>query len=77
MKKMLFVYNPNSGKTQINDYLSQILQIFAAADYEMVVYPTKSQGDGYNKIKESDGLFDLVVCSGGDGTLNETVAAVM
>lgn len=77
MKKMLFVYNPNSGKTQINDYLSQILQIFAAADYEMVVYPTKAQGDGYNKIKESDGMFDLVVCSGGDGTLNETVAAVM
>lgn len=77
MKKMLFVYNPNSGKMQINDYLSDIIQIFSSADYEVVVYPTKARLDGYDKIKSSDGIYDIVVCSGGDGTLNETVAAVM
>lgn len=77
MKKMLFVYNPNSGKMQINDSLSEIIQIFSAADYEVTIYPTKAQMDGYAKIKENDGVYDLVVCSGGDGTLNETVAAVM
>ena len=77
MKKMLFVYNPNSGKMQINDNLSEIIQIFSAADYEVTVYPTKAQMDGYDKIKNSDGVYDLIVCSGGDGTLNETVAAVM
>lgn len=77
MKKMMFVYNPNSGKMQINDNLSEIIQIFSAADYEVTVYPTKAQKDGYDKIKNSDGVYDLIVCSGGDGTLNETVAAVM
>lgn len=77
MKKMLFVYNPNSGKMQINDNLSEIIQIFSAADYEVTVYPTKAQMDGHNKIKGCDGVYDLIVCSGGDGTLNETVAAVM
>lgn len=77
MKKMLFVYNPNSGKAQINEYLSKILQIFSAGGYEVTVYPTKSQMDGYEKIKSADGCFDVIVCSGGDGTLNETVAAVM
>lgn len=77
MKKMLFVYNPNSGKMQINTYLSEIIQIFSAADYEIVIYPTKARLDGYNKIKNSDGVYDIIVCSGGDGTLNETVAAVM
>lgn len=77
MRKMLFVYNPNSGKAQIKVYLSEILQIFGAADYEMTVYPTKAQGDGYTKIVASDGMYDVIVCSGGDGTLNETVAAVM
>lgn len=77
MKKMLFVYNPNSGKMQINDNLSEIIQIFSAADYEVTVYPTKAQMDGYDKIKNSDGVYDLIVCSGGDGTLNEAVAAVM
>lgn len=77
MKKMLFVYNPNSGKAQIKDYLSGIIQIFSGADYEVVVYPTKAQQDGYEKVKQSDGVYDIIVCSGGDGTLNETVAAVM
>lgn len=77
MKKMLFVYNPNSGKAQINEYLSKILQIFSAAEYEVVVYPTKAQRDGYEKIKQSEGKYDIIACSGGDGTLNETVAAVM
>ena len=77
MKKMLFVYNPNSGKMQINDNLTEIIQIFSAADYEVTVYPTKAQMDGHNKIKGCDGVYDLIVCSGGDGTLNETVAAVM
>lgn len=77
MKRMLFAYNPNSGKTQINDYLSKILQIFSAAEYEVVVYPTKAQMDGYEKIRQSEHQFDIIACSGGDGTLNETVAAVM
>lgn len=77
MKRMLFVYNPNSGKAQINEYLSKILQIFSASEYEVVVYPTKARMDGYEKIRQSDGMYDIIACSGGDGTLNETVAAVM
>lgn len=74
---MIFVYNPNSGKAQIKDYLSGILQIFSGADYEVVVYPTKAPQDGYERIKQADGIYDVIACSGGDGTLNETVAAVM
>ncbi len=76
MKKLLFVFNPNSGKAQIADYLCDIVQILSE-EYEVVIYPTKAQGDGYEKIKQCDGRFDVIVCSGGDGTLNETVAAVM
>lgn len=77
MKKMLFVYNPNSGKAQINEDLSDILQIFSAGGYEITVYPTKAARDGYEQIKKSEGRYDVIACSGGDGTLNETVAAVM
>jgi YegS/Rv2252/BmrU family lipid kinase len=53
------------------------LQILSAGDYELTVYPTKAQRDGYSKIVSSDGIYDVIVCSGGDGTLNETVSAVM
>lgn len=77
MKKMLFVFNPNSGKAQIKNMLLGILEIFSRADYEITIYPTKATKDGYYYIKENDGKYDIVVCSGGDGTLNETVAAIM
>lgn len=77
MKKMLFVFNPNSGKAQIKNVLLSIIQIFSNAGYELTIYPTKATLDGFNYIKKSEGLYDVIVCSGGDGTLNETVAAVM
>lgn len=77
MKKMLFVFNPNSGKAQIKNVLVKIIQTFSRADYEITVYPTKAVKDGYNHVYENAGKYDVIVCSGGDGTLNETVGAVL
>ena len=51
MKKMLFIFNPNSGKAQLKNSLLKIIQIFSNADYEVTVYPTKAALDGYEKIK--------------------------
>ena len=50
MKKMLFIFNPNSGRHNKNSLL-KIIQIFSNADYEVTVYPTKAALDGYEKIK--------------------------
>ena len=41
MMKMLFVFNPNSGKAQIKNQLMKIIQVFSKAGYEITVYPTK------------------------------------
>ena len=76
MKKMLFVFNPNSGKAQIKNSLLKIIQIFSNADYEVTVYPTKAALDGFERVKADEGRYDVIVCSGGDGTLNEIVSAV-
>lgn len=77
MKKMLFVFNPNSGKGQIKNVLLSIIQTFSNAEYDVTVYPTKATRDAFDYIKDVEGQYDVIVCSGGDGTLNETVAAVM
>ena len=77
MKKLLFVYNPHSGKGLIKNKLCEILDIFAKAGYEMTVCPTQHARDGYDKVCGADGRYDLIVCSGGDGTLNEVISAVM
>ena len=75
--KMLFVFNPNSGKAQIKNQLMKIIQVFSKAGYEITVYPTKAPLDGYQHILDNEGRYDVITCSGGDGTLNETVAAVL
>ena len=76
-KKLLFVYNPKAGKAQIRLKLADILDIFAAADYEITVAPTRRRGDARNIVRERSEEYELVVCSGGDGTLDEAVTGMM
>ena len=77
-KRMLFIYNPRAGKEKIRSNLLDIIDIFTKADYEVTAYPTQAKGDGLLAVKERrmDG-YDLVVCSGGDGTLDEVVTGMM
>lgn len=77
MKKLLFVFNPHSGKGQIRQHLMQIVDIFTKGGYEVTIHPTQAKNDAYEKIMSRSDDFDVVVCSGGDGTLNETIKAVM
>ncbi len=76
-KKLLFVYNPKAGKAQIRLKLADILDIFAAADYEITAAPTRRRGDARNIVRERSEEYELVVCSGGDGTLDEVVTGMM
>lgn len=77
MKKMLFVMNPNAGTRKANRYLSDILEVFCRADYSPIVYITACPGDAIQAVKKYAQTVDLIVCCGGDGTLNETINGVM
>lgn len=77
MKKLLFVFNPFSGKALIKNYLYEIVDIMTKADYEITIYPTQRANDAREKVELEGAAYDLVVCSGGDGTLDETVAGLM
>ena len=76
-KKLLFVFNPYSGKAQIKNQLLEIIDIMVKAGYEVTIYPTQARGDAIGKVEQEAGDYDLVVCSGGDGTLDETVTGMM
>ena len=77
MKRMLFIYNPNAGKGLLKAKLSDVLDIMVKAGYELVVYPTQSYKDAYRKVVHMEKDYDIVVCSGGDGTLDEVVTGMM
>ena len=77
MKKMLFIYNPKSGQGQIRSRLSGILEKLSAGGYDITVYPTKENMDACRTVRQRAEEFDIIVCSGGDGTLNEVVTGLM
>ena len=76
-KKLFFIYNPHAGKEHIKGKLYGILQVLADAGYELTVYPTKGYLDATERILNLKDDYDLVVCSGGDGTLDEVVTGMM
>ena len=76
-KQMLFVYNPRAGKAQIRSNLLDIIDTFVKAGYEVTAYPTQAPGDAVKAVKERRAGYNIVVCSGGDGTLDEVVTGMM
>ncbi len=77
MKRLLFIYNPKAGQEKIKSHLADIINIFAREKYDITVYPTQGHGDAGKAAKKRAADYDLVVCSGGDGTLDEVVAGLM
>lgn len=76
-KKALFLLNPHSGKGLIKNHLLEITDILVKAGYEVTVHPTQSRGDARDIVKDRDRDYELVVCSGGDGTLDEVVTGMI
>lgn len=76
MKKMLFIYNPNAGTGLLKPKLSEVLDIFVKGGYEVTVYPTQRYHDALSKTIAYTEDYDIVVCSGGDGTLDEVVTGM-
>ena len=76
-KKMLFIFNPRSGKGSIKIHLMDILDIFVKGGYEVTVHPTQAYMDGLKVARKRAGDYDIVVAGGGDGTLDEVVTGVL
>lgn len=77
MKKILLVLNPRAGQRKANRVLPEIVRIFADAGYRCETYVTAAPGDATRHVAAYAREFDRVVCIGGDGTLNETIAGML
>lgn len=73
MKKCAVIYNPESGRPVDKKNLKDLPEILKANDYEALMCPTKKAKDTINIIKDLPDDIDLVICAGGDGTLNEGI----
>ncbi len=76
MRRILFIYNPKAGKGIIRTKLSYILEELAKCDCEITVRPTQRASEAIQVSREYGGRYDVIVCSGGDGTLNEVATGL-
>lgn len=75
--RALFVYNPKAGKAAIRGKLSGILELLEQEGYETLVRPTTKRGDACDYVRGCAPETELVVCGGGDGTLDEVVTGML
>lgn len=76
-RKLLFLVNAHAGKEAIRTPFLPIMNTFVRAGYEPTVYITQRSGELPAIAAQRAEEYDLVVCSGGDGTLNETINGLL
>ncbi len=57
--------------------LSEVTGVFMDAGYRVSYFPTRGKGDARDYVNAYGAGFDMICCSGGDGTLNETVSGMI
>ncbi|MBE6541723.1 MAG: YegS/Rv2252/BmrU family lipid kinase [Ruminococcaceae bacterium] len=77
MKKLLLIINPVTAKVTISPHLVDIVDIFEKSGYDVNIHISKRKNDIKEVTEQTGSNYDVVVCSGGDGTLNETVSGVL
>ncbi len=73
MKKCVVIYNPNSGKLSNRNDVKKIYKIFENYGYETEIIYTEYKGHAKEITKKLKNV-DLLMCAGGDGTLNEVIS---
>ena len=76
-QKLLFIFNPHAGKGQIKNHLVDIVDMMVKAGFDVTIYTTQAQADATRKVVEEGAGYDRIVCSGGDGTLDEVMTGLM
>lgn len=77
MKRMLFFVNPNAGQGAAGFELLPIVQEFSLGGYRVEVYPTQGPRELTEVVAREGWKYDMIVVTGGDGTLNEATSGLM
>lgn len=77
MKKIKLIYNPFSGNKSFKFDLDVCIGIFQESGYEVHPFRAIKEGDIEGHIAQMPEDYDIIVASGGDGTVNIVLNALM
>lgn len=76
-KQVLIIVNPNAGKGIVQKRMPHIKEDLVKTGYKVDIVETRKDFSAKDIIKEYNKKLDIVICCGGDGTVNNLVNAVM
>lgn len=74
--KCVYIYNPTSGKQKNAAFCNSVVEELKKTYGIVDVRPTQKAGDAEVFAREACGVYDVLVVSGGDGTLNEIINGI-
>ena len=77
VQKMMLIVNPMAGRAGWRGDISYILDTLCRDGASVTVYLTQYSGHAKVLAETYGANFDIVACTGGDGTLAETTAGLM
>ena len=75
-KTLLLIFNPKAGRSKPRGPLFDALALLSEGGYLIRIHRTTAAGDATATAAREGGKYDLVVASGGDGTLNEVISGL-
>lgn len=75
-KTALLIINPVSGKKQVLKFIPNIIRSLMEGGYAPTVMVTGDRGEATDFARDYGAGYDLVCCTGGDGTLKETLTGL-
>ncbi len=76
-KKLLLIVNPKAGTQGATKGIFNMADVFCAAGFDLSLRITQCRNDACETVKAVGENYDYIVCSGGDGTLNEVVSGAL
>lgn len=77
MHKLMLIINPNAGKKKIRSQLFPLVERLTQNGYIPTVFVTDPVYGATKIIDNFSDDFDTIICSGGDGTLNQVISRLI
>ncbi len=76
-RKMLLTANIHAGKGTVGNRLPGVIDYYVSQGWDVTVHTTQGRSELVDYLTENACGYEMLVSSGGDGTLNETINGLM